>query len=116
MGDNDNAERVHWTERGLAMSVSNSDVTERPRQSVPTLTTILKFLGYSVVVIGFLVGWVGVAIAFRRFWIELLPDEGSNHYNVMADWLMSPGSLVGLPVGIIVAYIIASALRSKGAR
>jgi hypothetical protein len=76
----------------------------------------MKCLGYSAVVIGFLVGWIGVAIAFRRFWIEMLPDEGSNHYNVMVDWLGSPGSIVGLPVGILVAYIIAAALKSKGAR
>jgi hypothetical protein len=77
---------------------------------------LMKFLGYSAVVIGFLVGWVGVAIAFQRFWIEVLPDEGSDHYNVMVAWLMSPGSVVGLPVGIFVAYIIAVALKSKGAR
>jgi hypothetical protein len=36
--------------------------------------------------------------------------------NVMVDWLMSPGSVVGLPAGIFVAYIIAAALKSKGAR
>ena len=76
----------------------------------------MKYLGYSAVVIGFLVGWVGVAIAFRRFWIEMLPDERSDHHNVMVDWLVSPGSVVGLPVGIFVAYIIAAALKSKGAR
>ena len=76
----------------------------------------MKCLGYSAVVIGFLVGWVGVAIAFRRFWIEMLPDEGSNHYNVMVDWLGSPGSVVGLPVGIFVAYIIAAALKSKAVK
>ncbi len=76
----------------------------------------MKYLGYSAVVIGFLVGWVGVAIAFRRFWIEMLPDEASNHYNVMVDWLGSPGCVVGLPVGIVVAYIIAAVLKSKGAR
>ena len=76
----------------------------------------MKYLGYSAVVIGFLVGWIGVAIAFRSFWIEILPDEGSDHYNVMVDWLMSPGCVVGLPVGIFVAYIIAAALKGKGAR
>jgi len=76
----------------------------------------MRFLGYGAVVIGFLVGWVGVAVAFRRFWIEVLPDEGSDHYNVMVDWLGSPGSVVGLPVGIFVAYVIAAALKSKAAR
>ena len=49
----------------------------------------MECLGYSAVVIGFLVGLVGVAIALRRFWIEMLRDEGSDHYNVMVDWLGS---------------------------
>jgi hypothetical protein len=76
----------------------------------------MKYLGYSAVVIGFLVGWIGVAIAFRSFWIEMLPDEGSEHYSVMVDWLGSPGCVLGLPVGMFVAYLIAAALKSKGAR
>ena len=32
----------HWTERGRPASVSNSDVTERPRRSVLALACILR--------------------------------------------------------------------------
>jgi len=78
--------------------------------------SLMKYFGYCAVVVGFLFGWIGVAIAFRGFWIEILPDEASNHYNGMVDWLGSPGSVVGLPVGIVVAYIIAAILKSRGAR
>ncbi len=77
---------------------------------------LMKFLGYTAVVVGFLVGWIGVAIAFRRVWIEMLPDEGSEHYSVLMDWLGTPGCVLGLPVGILVAYLVAAAVKSKGAR
>ncbi len=35
------AQPDHWTERGLAASVANSDITGRPRRSVPTLAIIV---------------------------------------------------------------------------
>jgi dihydroxyacid dehydratase/phosphogluconate dehydratase len=35
-GNEQQAEQGHWTERGRAASVSNSDVAGRPRRSVPS--------------------------------------------------------------------------------
>jgi hypothetical protein len=77
----------------------------------------MKFVCYSAVVIGFLVGWVGTAIFVDRFIKELIPESYAEEtVTVTVGWLQSPGSVLGLPVGGSLAYIIAAVLKRKGAR
>ena len=75
----------------------------------------MKFLRYSAVVIAFLVGWIGVAVFIDGFIKELIPEPYADR-NVLLDWLQSPGSVVGLPVGCLLAYICSESLKRKGER
>ena len=68
-----NAEPDHWTERGRATSVANSDVTVRPRRSVPSLgdVTRMMFLKRILIYLGLLpVSFVAFAVA----WALLAPS------------------------------------------
>lgn len=82
------------------------------RASSRSLGGIMKLIGYTAVVIGFLVGWIGVAILVRRFINETMPgilDYGQ--HNILVDWLTLPGSVLGLPVGYFLAYMMAWGLK-----
>ncbi len=75
----------------------------------------MKLIGYSAVIVAFFVGWVGAAICVRRFITNLIPDAYDSD-NVLLDWLELPGSVLGLPVGFLLAYMVAAPLKSKGPR
>ena len=82
----------------------------------------MKLIGYTAVVVSFLVGWIGVAVFVRGCMAELFPGDYGDAYvqygypserNVLSDWLELPGSALGLPAGMLLAYLCLVLLRSK---
>ncbi len=80
----------------------------------------MKLIGYTAVAVSFLVGWIGVALLVRHWMAEVLPGEYGDLYvqygyaserHVLTDWLELPGSVLGLPVGCLLAYLIAAGLK-----
>ncbi len=80
----------------------------------------MKLIGYSAVALSFLVGWIGVAVVVRHWMAEALPGDYGDLYvqygypsqrHVLTDWLELPGSVLGLPVGCFLAYMMAAGLK-----
>ncbi len=73
----------------------------------------MKALRYATVVVSFLVGWIGVAVLVSRWMAEIFPGDYGDTYrqygypserHALTDWLESPGSVLGLPAGVFLAY------------
>jgi hypothetical protein len=74
----------------------------------------MKLIRYTSTLIAFLVGWIGVAVLVRHWMAEAFPGDYGDAYvqygyaserNVLTDWLQLPGSVLGLPAGIVLAYL-----------
>ena len=97
------AQPDHWTERGRATSVSNSDITGRPRRSVlplelcvvDTIKAIVKATFLGAFFLGFIGGFVG-AVAALFIWpsSNLGPPVGAIY-----------GVLIGVPIGVLSGFI-----------
>ena len=83
----------------------------------------MKLIGYTAGVVSFLVGWIGVAVFVNQWMAELIPGDYGDAYrqygypsehNVLTDWLELPGSVLGLPAGILLAYLSLVVLKRKG--
>ena len=83
----------------------------------------MRLLRYTAVVVSFLVGWIGIAVVVRNWMAELIPGDYGDAYrqygypsehNVLTDWLAFPGSVIGLPGGILLAYLSLVLLKPKG--
>ncbi len=70
----------------------------------------MKLIRYTVVVLSFLVGGIGVGVVVSDCMFNLgLTDTRERH--VLTDWLQ--GSLLGLPVGIFLAYVMDAGFKGK---
>jgi hypothetical protein len=85
----------------------------------------MKLIRYTAVLVSFLVGWIGVAVLVRHCMTELFPGDYGDLYvqygypsehHVLTDWLELPGSVLGLPVGCLLAYLTAAVLKREEAR
>ncbi len=85
----------------------------------------MKLIGYTTVAVSFLAGWIGVALLVRHWLAEVLPGDYGDLYvqygyaserHVLTDWLELPGSVIGLPVGCLLACLMAAVLKRKDAR
>ena len=74
----------------------------------------MKLISYTSMVVAFLVGWIGVAVLVRHWMAEVFPGDYGDAYvqygyaserNPLTDWLQLPGSVLGLPAGILLAYL-----------
>ena len=82
----------------------------------------MKLISYAALVVSFLAGWIGVAVLVRRWMAEAFPGDFGDAYvqygypserNVLTDWIQLPGSVLGLPAGILLAYLCLVLLRRK---
>ncbi len=85
----------------------------------------MKYLSYAAVVVSFLLGWIGVAVIVRHWMADVFPGEYGDAYrqygypsegNALTNWLDLPGSVLGLPAGIFLAYVCLVILRRKDAK
>ncbi len=75
-----------------------------------SLANSVKFVAYSATVCAFLVGWIGVALLVRKAMADLLPGDYGEP-NWLVDWLELPGCVLGLPVGVFLAWLIGGFLK-----
>lgn len=80
----------------------------------------MKLIRYTLMVVAFLIGWIGVAVLVRHWMAEMFPGDYGDAYvrygyaserHVLTDWLELPGSMLGLPVGGFLAYLMAVVLK-----
>jgi len=75
----------------------------------------MKFFRYIAAFIGFLVGWIGVAILVGLLMARLFPGPGTDH-NVLGDWRSWPGSLLGVFAGYWLFRLLAGVPKGKVTR
>jgi hypothetical protein len=75
----------------------------------------MKFIRYVAAFVGFLVGWIGVAILVGLLMAALFPGPGAYH-NVLGDWRSWPGGILGVLVGYWLFRLLAGVPKRKDAR
>jgi len=75
----------------------------------------MKFIRFTLAFIGFLVGWIGVAILIGLLMSRLFPGTGTDH-NVFGDWRSWPGGVLGVFVGYWLFQLLAGTQKEKKAR
>ncbi len=79
----------------------------------------MRLISYTAVAVSFRVGWIGVALLVRHGLAEAIPGDYGDMYgerHVLTDWLELPGSVLGLPAGCFLAYLVATVLKQMHAR
>ncbi len=82
-----------------------------PNQTAAPRRSHMKLIGHAVVVLSFLVGWIGVGavVSHCMFNLGLM---GTSERHVLTDWIS--GSLLGLPAGIFLAYVMSGGFKGDG--
>ncbi len=106
----ENAEEASGANDGGRTPYAVSGAAGHRHRSPEPLASHMKLIRYTVVVLSFLVGWIGVGVVVSHCMFNLgLTDTRERH--VLTDWLS--GSLLGLPVGIFLAYVMDAGLKDK---